>query len=42
MKNNEPAQTALNQLFQLAQSIPVFDPAKFAAVLDRISKAVAG
>ena len=31
LKNNEPVQSALNQLFKLAQSIPDFDPKQFAA-----------
>ncbi|HEY5043145.1 MAG TPA: multiheme c-type cytochrome, partial [Verrucomicrobiae bacterium] len=41
LKNNEPVQSALNQLFQLAQSIPDFDSAKFAAALENFSRALA-
>ncbi len=40
LKNNQPAQSALNQLFQLAQSRPDFDPAKFAAALEIFSRAL--
>ncbi len=39
-KNNEPVQASLNQLFQLAQSIPDFDPKHFATVLETFSKAI--
>jgi hypothetical protein len=39
--NNEPVQSALNELFQLAQSVPDFDPKQFAAALEKFSKAVA-
>ena len=41
LKNNEPAQSTLNQLFQLAQSIPDFDPKQFAAALQKFSDAIA-
>jgi thioesterase domain-containing protein len=41
LKNNEPAQSALNQLFQLAQSIPDFDPKQFADALQKFSTAIA-
>jgi hypothetical protein len=41
LKNNEPVQSSLNQLFKLAQSIPDFDSAKFAAALDNFSIALA-
>ena len=41
LKNNEPVQSSLNQLFKLAQSIPDFDSAKFAAGLDTFSIALA-
>lgn len=40
-KNNEPVQSALNQLFKLTQSIPDFDSAQFAAALANFSRAVA-
>ncbi len=33
LKNNEPMQSALNQLFKLAQSVPDFDPKQFANAL---------
>lgn len=39
-KKNEPAQSALNQLFKLAQSAPDFCSAKFAAVLGDFSHAI--
>lgn len=42
LKNNEAAQAALNQLFQLAQSLPDFDPKQFSAALQQFSVAVAG
>jgi hypothetical protein len=41
LKKNEPVQSALNQLFKLAQSIPDFDPKQFAAALEEFSKAIA-
>jgi hypothetical protein len=37
---NEPVQTSLNQLFKLAQSIPDFDPERFADGLQTFSAAV--
>jgi hypothetical protein len=37
LKNNAPVQAALNQLFQLAQSVPDFDPKPFAAALEKFS-----
>jgi hypothetical protein len=37
LKNNEPVQSALNQLFKLAQSIPDFDPKQFSAALEKFS-----
>ncbi len=37
LKGNESLQTALNQLFQLAQSVPDFDPKQFAAALEKFS-----
>jgi hypothetical protein len=40
LKNNAPVQTALNQLFQLAQSIPDFDPKRFADALQQFSAAL--
>ena len=40
LKNSEPAQSALNQLFKLAQSLPDFDPKQFAAALDKFSAAL--
>jgi len=40
LKNNEPVQSALNQLFKLAQSIPDFDPKQFSAALDKFSAAL--
>jgi hypothetical protein len=40
LKNNAPAQSALNQLFKLAQSIPDFDSTKFAAALEDFSRAL--
>jgi hypothetical protein len=33
LKKNEPAQSALNELFKLAQSVPDFDPKQFSAAL---------
>jgi len=41
LKKNEPVQSALNQLFKLAQSIPDFDSTKFAAALADFSRAFA-
>ena len=41
LKNNQPVQTALNQLFNLTQSIPDFDPKQFAGTLDKFSAAIA-
>ena len=41
LKNNEPVQSSLNQLFKLAQSIPDFDPKEFAAALEKFSTALA-
>jgi hypothetical protein len=41
LKNNEAVQSSLNQLFQLAQSLPDFDPKPFADALQKFSAAVA-
>ncbi len=41
LKNNEPVQSALNQLFKLAQSVPDFDPKQFADALQKFSAAIA-
>ena len=41
LKNNEPVQSALDQLFKLAQSIPDFDPKQFADALQKFSAAIA-
>ena len=41
MKDNQPVQAALNQLFKLAQSIPDFDTKQFAGALDKFSVAIA-
>jgi hypothetical protein len=41
LKNNEPLQSALNQLFKLAQSIPDFDPEQFGDALQKFSAALA-
>jgi len=41
LKNNKPVQSALDQLFRLAQSIPDFDSTKFAAALADFSRALA-
>jgi hypothetical protein len=41
LKQNEPLQSALNQLFKLAQSIPDFDPKQFADALQKFSDALA-
>ncbi len=40
LKNNEPVQSTLNQLFTLAQSIPDFDPKPFADALQKFSTAL--
>jgi hypothetical protein len=40
LKTNGPVQSALNQLFKLAQSIPDFDPKQFAAALQTFSTAL--
>ncbi len=40
LKNNEPVQTSLDQLFKLAQSVPDFDPPQFAAALTKFSTAL--
>jgi len=40
LKNNEPVQSSLNQLFKLAQSIPDFDPKQFADALQKFSAAI--
>ena len=40
-KNNAPVQSALNQLFKLAQSVPDFDPKQFTAALNRFSIVIA-
>ena len=37
LKNNGPVQSALNQLFKLAQSVPDFDAKQFAAALEKFS-----
>jgi hypothetical protein len=37
LKGNEPVQSALNQLFKLAQSVPDFDPKSFAESLQKFS-----
>ncbi len=39
LKNNEPVQSSLNQLFKFAQSIPDFDPKQFADALEKFSAA---
>jgi hypothetical protein len=41
LKNNAPVQSSLNQLFQLAQSVPDFDPKPFADALQKFSAALA-
>ncbi len=41
LKNNEPVQSSLNQLFKLAQSIPDFDPKQFADALQKFSDTLA-
>ena len=38
LNKNEPVQSALNQLFKLAQSIPDFDSTKFANALADFSR----
>jgi hypothetical protein len=40
LKDNEPVQSALNQLFKLAQSVPDFDPKRFADGLQTFSAAL--
>lgn len=40
-QKDSAADTALNRLFQLAQSVPDFDAKQFAAALDEFSSAVA-
>ena len=40
-ENNHKADTELNQLFKLAQSVPDFDPKAFAAALETFSAALA-
>ena len=40
LKNNAPVQAALNQLFQLAQSVPDFNPQQFATALEKFSVAL--
>ena len=40
LKNNAPVQSALNQLFKLAQSVPDFDPKPFAVALQQFSAAL--
>jgi hypothetical protein len=42
LKNSEPAQSALNQLFKLEQSDPDFDSKQFGDVLQNFSAALAG
>jgi len=39
-QNNHKAEAELNQLFKLAQSVPDFDPAAFAAALEKFSAAL--
>jgi hypothetical protein len=41
LKNNEPVQSSLNQLFKLVQSIPDFDTARFASALADFSLSLA-
>lgn len=41
LKHNAPVQSALNRLFQLAQSIPDFDPKQFADALQTLPAALA-
>jgi hypothetical protein len=41
LKKNEPVQSALNELFKLAQSIPDFDPKQFSVALQKFSAALA-
>ena len=40
LKNNEPVQSSLNQLFKLSQSVPDFDPKQFADALQKFSAAL--
>ena len=42
LKQSEPVQSALNQLFKLAQSVPDFDSKQFADALQKFSAALAG
>ena len=41
LKNDEPVQSSLNQLFKLAQSVPDFDLKQFADALQKFSTALA-
>ena len=41
LKNDAPVQSALNRLFQLAQSVPDFDAKQFAAALENFSATLA-
>ncbi|HZI31130.1 MAG TPA: multiheme c-type cytochrome, partial [Candidatus Binatia bacterium] len=41
-QNNHQADVQLNRLFQLAQSLPDFDPAEFAIALKKCSAAISG
>jgi len=41
LKDKEPIQSALNQLFKLAQSVPDFDAKQFADALQKFSAAIA-
>jgi hypothetical protein len=41
LKNNEPVQATLNQLFKLAQSLPNFDAKQFSTALEKFSAALA-
>ena len=40
LKNNQPLQSSLKELFQLAQSLPDFDPKPFATALEKFSSAL--
>jgi hypothetical protein len=40
LKTDEPVQSALNQLFKLAQSVPDFDPKQFADALEKFAAAL--
>jgi hypothetical protein len=40
LKNNEPVQSALKELFKLAQSVPDFDAKQFAAALEKFATAL--